>query len=54
MWSERYADARCDARFLLSLPALMLQELHALAASRDVSVAELLRQLASIELAKRQ
>lgn len=50
-WLLTYADPRNDTRMLMSLPSAMLRDLHLLAKSQDISLAELMRRAATREIA---
>lgn len=51
-WSVKYDDPRSGTRFLLSLPEAMLMDLHVLAHSQGISVAEVLRRAVTRALAE--
>lgn len=50
-WLLEYADPRSDTRMLVSLPTLMLRDLHLLAKARDISASELVRRVVAQEIA---
>lgn len=50
-WMLNYIDPRNDTRMLVSLPSAMLRDLHLLAKAREISLAELMRRIATREIA---
>lgn len=51
-WSLVYTDPKSDTRMLISLPSTMLRDLQLLAKARDISMAELVRQAVTEEIAE--
>ena len=51
-WSLSYEDPRSSNKLLVSLPPDMHRDLRLLAASRNVSVSELVRRMATREVAE--
>lgn len=50
-WMLNYIDPRNDTRMLVSLPSLMLRDLHLLAEAKGISTAELVRRAVTREIA---